>query len=376
MAIKVIDKHTAKLIVEVGKGRTRSRRTRIVTYTGKRDLQSKYDAFKDEVERPQSSDITVEDLLDAYIKNRKIMGLKPTTEHGYECAKKRIIPVLGDVEAKDLTTYEVEDFVAYMAEKYSTKTISNTIFLLNAAYERAIRTGQLQNNPCANASLPKRERREIKTLSPEEVSKLISVLENERLDFRVGYGLCLMLGLRRSEVLGIREEDINIPFRFVSITRTRHIVDGKEHIQTPKTERSRRTLALPQVLLDDIVALIEEHHSKPYCESDYLIQDGFGQPMSPSNFSTHLVRIEKRNGITPVSVHGLRHTFATLLNAEGIDIAQISAELGHSNITTTLNTYMHVFGGATASSRGIADKMNSRFGTPTAPEEQRKTAEA
>jgi len=89
--------------------------------------------------------------------------------------------------------------------------------------------------------------------------------------------------------------------------------------------------------------------------------------------------IEQQHGIQHVSVHGLRHTFATMLNSSGIDIARISAELGHSNISTTLNKYTHVFGGATASSRGIADEMEIKF-SKTAPnlplEAKEKTAEA
>ena len=60
-------------------------------------------------------------------------------------------------------------------------------------------------------------------------------------------------------------------------------------------------------------------------------------------------------------MHGLRHTFATLLNANNVDIAQISAELGHSNLTTTLNIYTHVFGDVSSSSRGIADTIDSVF---------------
>lgn len=374
--IKIIDKHHAKLVVEVGKGSKRKRRTKLVEYSGKRDLEKKYREFEDEANQPPLSDITVEDLLNSYINNRKLLGLKPTTERGYNISKKRIIDRYEGVLARDLTAYHLDEFIIDMTAKYKPKTIANTVFLLNAAYERAIKTGQLSHNPCTNVTLPRRNRTEIKTFDSEQLTTFMDALQGERLDFRVGYELCLMCGLRRSEVLGLTESDINIPFKFVTISKTRHIVDGVEHIQSPKTERSRRTLALPQMLLDDIEALIEEHHSKPYCESEYLIQDGFGQPMGPSNFSTRLTRIENDYGLPNVTVHGLRHTFATLLNSEGVDIAQISAELGHSNITTTLNIYTHVFGGTTASSRGIADKVNKRFGTRTAPDQNKRTAEA
>lgn len=371
--IKIIDKHTAKLIVEVGNGNRRKRKTKLVEYSGKRDLEKKFREFEEEARKPPLSDITVEDLLTSYINNRKLLGLKTTTEHGYLVAKRRLVAMLDGVLARDLTTYYLDELVIEMTAKYKPKTIANTIFLLNAAYERAVKTGQLRHNPCANVTLPKRNKPEIKTLDDEQLALFMDALTKERLDYKVGYELCLLCGLRRSEVLGLTESDINLPFKCVTVSKSRHMVDGKDVVQTPKTERSCRTLALPQLLVDDIEALIEEHHSKPYNRTEYLIQDGFGMPMNPSNFSTHITRMPAAGGVT---VHGLRHTFATLLNSEGVDIAQISAELGHSNITTTLNIYTHVFGGTTASSRGIADKMNKRFGTRTALNQNEKAAEA
>ena len=83
--------------------------------------------------------------------------------------------------------------------------------------------------------------------------------------------------------------------------------------------------------------------------------------MSPSTFTKYIRIIEDKAGLPSVSVHGLRHTFASMLNSEGVDIASISAELGHSTIGTTLNIYTHVFGDVSASSRGIADSINAKF---------------
>lgn len=116
----------------------------------------------------------------------------------------------------------------------------------------------------------------------------------------------------------------------------------------------------------------------PKADKLFLIAQYFGQPMFPATFTNHLPRIEKANGLPLVSVHGLRHTFASMLNSDGVDIARISRELGHSNITTTLNVYTHVFGGATASSRGIAEGINKRFqvlGTNEAQARNEKASE-
>lgn len=356
--IEKTEKGRAKLTVNIGSGKTRKRRSKIVEYSGKKDLERQYQDFEDEVRSCRRTDLTLYELTDSYIINREILGIKATTIHGYRSDMERICCKFGHLKAYSLTTYMLNQYIVELTKKYSPKTIANTIFFLNACYEYAIKTGQLTTNPCRNATLPKRNKREIKTLGKEEMMVFLKALDNERLDFKVGYKLALLCGLRRSEVLGLLESDINLNFKTISINKTRHSVSGKEYVQTTKTERSHRTLALPNALCEDIAQLIDEHHSKPYIKSKYLIQDGFGNPMSPSQFSTTIMRIEERANIDAVSAHGLRHTFATLLNANGVDIAQISAELGHSNITTTLNTYTHVFGDATRSSRGIADLID------------------
>lgn len=358
MAIKILSKNKAQLIVSVGstsKG-TRKRYTKIVEYKGKKDLDRLYRAFDDEVRKNPLNDITIERLLESYIDNAKMRGLSENTLHGYRACSKRIYSAFKGIKAKDLTTYQLDDFVSSMAKKYAPKTIHNTVHLLDSAYERAVRSGQLAANPCKGITLPKKSRPEIKTLSPEQVHEFFERLEDQPRDIRVGYLLCLMCGLRRGEVLGLHEEDVSTVFRWVSIKRTRYVTEGKEYIKEPKTAQSKRRLALPKLLAEEIDLLIKEHHSKEWHHSSYLIQDAFGDPLSPSVFSNKI-----RDIMPGITVHGLRHTFATLLNANDVDIAQISAELGHSNLATTLNIYMHVFGDIASSSRGIADTMDHVF---------------
>lgn len=358
MAIKILGKNKAQLIVSVGstsKG-NRRRYTKTVTYKKKKELEKMYQHFEDEVRRNPLVDVTVDGLLEAYISNAELRGLSANTIHGYKSAQKRLNSAFEGILARSLTTYQIEDFVAQMTKKYAPKTVHNTVALLDAAYQRAVRSGQLADNPCVGITLPKQKKREIQTLSAEQLQQFIIALDKQRRDISVGYKLCLMCGLRRGEVLGLKEEDVSIPFRQVSINKTRYIVEGQQHIQPTKTTRSHRRLALPAGLAEEIALLIEEHHAQEWYHSDFLIQDAFGDPLSPSVFSS-LIR-EISPGIT---VHGLRHTFATLLNARDVDLAQISAELGHSNLTTTLNIYTHVFGDVTSSSRGIADTVEDIF---------------
>lgn len=361
--IEIIDKHTAKLIVNIGSGKTRKRRTKKVTYSGKRELNNLYREFEAECKRAPSSKITVNELVDSYIKHKELLGAKATTIKGYKSAAKRVNSRFAGISAGNLIAYQIEDFIAEMANSgLSAKTIINTISILNSAYDRAVRTGQLASNPCQYVTMPKKKKPEIITFSNDELVTFWNKLNEERLDYKVGYELCLFCGMRRSEVLGLRESDVSIESSSIIVRNTRHRIEGdKDIIQDTKTAQSHRVLAVPEFVVRDIDVLINEHHANIYNDTDYLIQNGFGQPMSPSTFTKYIKIIEDKAGLPPVSVHGLRHTFASMLNSEGVDIARISAELGHSTIGTTLNIYTHVFGDVSASSRGIADSINAKF---------------
>lgn len=359
--IKELGKGKAKLIVSIGSGDSRTRKTKVVEYNGKKELKKLYEEFEAECRKRPLSGVSVTDLVEGYIQKRKTAGIKATTEVGYRTAQNRLNPFVDGFLAKNLTTYQLDKIVSEMAQNgYAPKTIANTISLLSAAYDDAIRTEFLEKNPCTNVTMPKKKKKEIVTFTEAEVWRFIGALQNERIDYKAGYELCLLCGMRRSEVLGLRASDIDLDNKCVSISNTRHYVDGKMVEQDTKTERSRRVLALPDILVDDIRELMNDHTAFVWDKSEYLIQDGFGKPMNPCVFTNHIGVIEKNNGLPSVSVHGLRHTFASMLNAEGIDIARISAELGHSNITTTLNIYTHILNGASASSRGIADTFNRK----------------
>lgn len=96
-----------------------------------------------------------------------------------------------------------------------------------------------------------------------------------------------------------------------------------------------------------------------YEKVDYLIWDGFGEPVLPQTLASRLARFEKRKGLPSVSLHGLRHTYASLLHSSGVDMAAVSANLGHSNLSTTANIYTHIFKTPTQASKGIAKTIDA-----------------
>ena len=358
--IKDLGQNKYRFIVSVG-GRTDRRRfCKTITHKGgKRALQKLYDEFEAECQNEPLTDITVKDLLKSYVSNCKTLGRKATTIHGYEITAERCYPLIGAILAKSLTTYRLEKFVAEMGDNgLSAKTIKNTIGLLSAAYDHAIFIGQLDANPCKRITLPKLQPKDIRILYLDEIPRFLEAIADVDLNEKVAYELALFLGLRRSEILGLKEADVDIVKGLVYVHNTRHRVDGEDIEQDTKTKKSTRILALPDILILDLARLIEVHRQFKYEKVDFLIQDGFGNALGLQALASRLTRLEKKNGLPNVTLHGLRHTYASLLHSQGVDMANISAELGHSNLATTMNIYTHIFQSATNASRGIANTIN------------------
>jgi integrase len=385
MAIKYLPDGRAKLIVSMGSASrgNRRQRTKIVRYKGKKDLLRQYREFEDQCLARPNEDLTVQELVEAYIDMQRINGLKDTTIKGYESIARRLNLAFAGIKAHDLTAYQINRFIATAAKgdpshgyktPSSPKTIKGYISLLRSAYTMAIKNGMLKDNPCRSVTIPKQKKPDIRILTSEELVLFTAALSDLDLDLRVCYELALFCGLRRSEVMGLKFDDVNTTWSTIKLVRTRHQLRGHEDIiQGMKTEQSRGTVAVPAFVMDDIKRLIEKNRNNPYSDCDFLIQR-FGEPMRPDLAGRSIKRFTASHGLPDVTMHGLRHTFASMLNASGqFDIAEISAALRHSNISTTLNIYTHLFEDATRSSRRIADFMQK--GVSGVSQENEKTAE-
>lgn len=383
MAIKYLSRTKAKLIVSTGSASKGNRKqwTKTVTITGKKDAERQYKAFEHECTQTMTAE-TVEDLLDAYIDMQRIKGLKETTLTGYESYAKRLKSAFNGIKAKDLTAYQIEQFIASAVKgepqkgypkKASPKTIKGYVSLLSSAYKTAVRSGLLAVNPCDSVTLPKQKKPDIVVLTKEEVPAFVAALDHTTPDLRVVYELALFCGLRRSEIMGLMNNDVNVLWHTIKVTRTRHRINCEDVIQDTKTERSRRIVSVPEFVMDDIVDLMALHEKDPYINNPFLIQYA-SEPMRPDYAKRQIKEFTKANGLPDVTLHGLRHTFATMLNASGeFDLAEISAALGHSSIGTTINIYTHLFDEASNSARRIGDFMQKGFQKVSS--ENEKTAE-
>ena len=364
MAIRTLGKNKYQLIVDYYDDEGKRRKhTKVVTCKGKKAAKDLLDEFADSWKDDMPEEMTVGQLVQDYIDSRETKGAKAHTVRCYKNIRRRLDENgIGKVAARNLTTYQVERYIVTMVKKdeLNPKTVRNRISLLKSAYKMAIKSKLLRDNPCEGVELPKLRKPEISILMEDEVDLFMEKLAGQSLDVRVLCELALFCGLRRGEALGLRVKDIDIERGEICVREVRYFIDGHMVVEEPKTEKSKSTLSCPRFIINDIVQLIAEHARYSGC--DYLIQY-VGEPMKPDYASHKVIDFIDSLEISHVTLHGLRHTFASMLNASGdYDIAEISTAMRHSNITTTMNIYVDVFAGASRSSKRISGAFDEKYG--------------
>lgn len=348
------------------------RTIKTVSYTSKADAKKKYRKFLDEIEAgasPSGKAMRLDELMDRVLISMEKKGLKETTLEGYRKIRRRIEDTLGNPKVKDITPYMVDKWINELQEHYAPKTVASTVSFLSACFRKGIRWDVASSNPCTGAELPPIQRKEKVTLEVKDIQPFFEALHKEEdKSFIVAVELALFCGLRRSEIFGLTNSSIDTKKAVIHVNRTRHRLQGEDIIQGTKTKSSDRFLSLPSFLVEDILDLQEEQKRRSaetgIEPSGYLITNGFGEPCSPANFWHKLHVFEEKNNLPFVSPHGLRHTYASMMNYFGRDLVEISNQLGHASKSITLDVYTHLFEDVSHVSREIASEVDDFVSNP------------
>lgn len=226
--------------------------------------------------------------------------------------------------------------------------------LLNLAMKDAVMQGEIRNNPVTDTKPYPIEIPSIMILSREKLKIFLKAASGSEWNLEIM--LALFCGLRKGEILGLKFGDVDIVNGTVHIQRqiTSNPIIPKGHSKiedyrieekAPKTENSFRILKLPSALVQEInkrSALIQKNRAErgnAFIDRDYISCQGNGLPHSLSAMNNALTRLCKRNGLPHITVHGLRHMYATILLEQGVPLVKISALLGHSSVSTTFEYY-------------------------------------
>ena len=233
----------------------------------------------------------------------------------------------------------------------SGKTILEHHRLLRAMLHKAVYWQLIVANPAERVQPPKARKPKRRSYDDDQTKILLENLEllpSEDTKYKVAIILTVFTGVRLGELMGLEWQDVDFKNGIISINRSsQYLADMGVFTKVPKAESSIREIAIPEfiiALLDEYKLWYEEQKSiygELWTNSDRLFVQADGKPMHPSTISKWFVKYVGQIGLPVINFHGLRHTNASLLVAQNIDIAVISARLGHAQISTTLDFYVH-----------------------------------
>lgn len=233
------------------------------------------------------------------------------------------------------------------------ETLSNSTQLayhrfIQAVLARAEKEMLIPYNPADKATPAKKPRSKPKYFQPEEITRIISALETEPLKWKIFVLLLIFTGCRKSEILGLKWSKVNFQNSSIQIDlASLYTRDVGTYTNATKTE-NERTLILPA----EIMTVLHDYR-KSYLElqlangdrwvgGDYVFVQDNGKPMHPDSPEHWLSDFSKRHGLPHINAHALRHSAASLLIGNNVDIVTVSKQLGHKDVTTTENIYAHL----------------------------------
>lgn len=294
------------------------------------------------------------------------------TYAGYEAnVKARIVPYFEKtgVRLNELTALDIERFYEYCFNQLKVKgtTVQHYHANIHKAVKYAIRHDLITQNILAKVDRPKSETFTGSFYTLPEIERLFEVVKGDPVEFPVL--MAAFYGLRRSEILGLRWSAIDFVGNTLTVEHTvvqyringQMVVEGKDRA---KNRSSCRTMPLVPQYRDLLLRMKTRQEScralcgNCYQESDYIYVNDLGVPYCPNYVTAHFRRLLKKHGLRVIRFHDLRHTCASLLLKNGVDMKDIQEWMGHSSYSTTANIYAHLDDRA---KRRSADKMEQAF---------------
>lgn len=351
-----------------------------------KELERQKILFEEKVrtENYMTSSVKFEVIAKEWIEQTEKDGsLKFLTLKRYKECQERTYQAIGHLPLGKITTRHIQKFVNNLSEdginKYSggglsTKTQKIYINFISDVMNFAIRFGLISHNPCHGVRVILKDKKEREIYTIEEAQEFLDrIMEKAPLQYRAFFVLAIFGGFRRGELLGLEWKDIDFETGVIAIRRTSLYASEKGMFEgTPKTKGSNRFLKLPQKVID----VLKEHKAAQDIEianageawqpSDRLFTGVDGRPIGSESVRNWYRRFCEREGLKAVSIHSFRHLNASMLISCGVDIKTVSAALGHSQTSTTLDIYAHAFGEAQAkASEAIAEKLNLKINDNT-----------
>lgn len=298
--------------------------------------------------------------------------VKVRTYENYKCScNNHIIPNFGKEKLNKLQSLRIQQYLNQLCNSHATNTVitirNHFIIMLNSAVEH----GYIKTNVAKRTKPPRRDKPATTALTDDQIKKLLEVVEDGAYIF---YGakqiwkenegmiylrhcyyaavlLAITSGMRMGEIFGLQWENVNLEQNLVKVINNMVTSSEKgEFLDVPKTATSKRNILLPQKTVE-VLKYWREFQSKYekkwkgifQNKKDLVFTNSFGKFVSTSNFNSRYFRkMLKTSGLDDcISFHSLRHSHATQLLKNGVNVKIVSERLGHSATSVTMDIYAH-----------------------------------
>jgi integrase len=270
-------------------------------------------------------------------------SIEPNTYHFHESnVRLHLLPVLARTPLTKLRPSHVASLYTALTNKgVSPASQKHAGVTLSAALNDAVRMGLLASNPARSIRKPKAARREMRTLDADQVRLFLTAAEEDRL--YAMYVLALDTGMRQGELFGLLWDAVDFATGTITVMRSLEERHGIHRLKDVKTASSRRRIRVSPATM----AALNQHRRKQLAKGLYrddgpvFCDSAVGWLRKCNTFRDSFLKALKRAGLPRVRFHDLRHTAATLMLLNDINVKAVSATLGHADIGTTLNVYSH-----------------------------------
>ncbi|WP_019240555.1 MULTISPECIES: site-specific integrase [Bacillus] len=353
MSVRKTSKHSWSFRVDVGKDPTTGKRRQI--YRGGFPTKKTAELAKAEFMTKVKNEgffTPINEIMETFIHRWLYTVYKhevqsTTFERAESTVKNHILPAFAQSKVNDIKTFDVQQFLSNKAKDglspATVKVIKNT---LSKAFQTAIDWELTRKNPTERVKCPSIEKKEKETWNPDEVKKFLNACDELR--WKVAFSLAIHTGMRRGEILALKWDTINFEEQTIKIVES--LAYTKEqglYFKSPKTTNSIREVVIPASLVSLLKELQHEQKKMKlrmgpaFHHYNLVVSTADGKPIHPRNLARTFTQLINKAGVKRISLHGLRHTNATILMKQGVNPKIVSERLGHANVGITLDIYSH-----------------------------------
>ena len=308
----------------------------------KRGFATKKEALgfeRDFLEKQSANpDMTFQNLYEIYMEDMAARLKQSTLLTKKTVLQTHILPFFDNKPINEIKASDVRRWQAKLMSSpnnYSQTYLKKINTELNSIINYAKRFYDLNTNPCGKAgTIGKAKAEEMDYWTYDEYIAFREGVKDKPLSY-ICFEVLYWTGMREGELLALSPADIDLDNKTISINRTYQRIEGKDVFTSPKTRKSKRKIPIPDFLCQEL---------SDYIQSRYMLDaDERLFPVTKSYLSHEMIRGCKNTGVKKIRIHDIRHSHASLLINQGCDALMLADRLGHEKVSTTLNTYSHLF---------------------------------